>query len=329
MSVTEPDHDPLVGQVVGSYRVEKLIGKGGMGAVYRASHQTIRKRVALKVLLPEFTSRADISARFIQEAMSASHVVGLDGNTHRTSSSPSTPARCPMVGSSFLSSTWRASISRRTSRRGGRLAEMDPSGSSSRPAPRRCRTQREGSRTAGSRRSYRDIKPPNQSITRDDLGRPVKLLDFGIAKVASAMRETGTGAGTMMGSPAYMARVCFAALRRWPCRHLRAWCGDYRLLTGRLLHNADNARGFILAKQEQQVILIVGFVPDVAVCGMVVARCLTWEPDNRYRNVRMLVGDLVDGRPSALPTRRASSGRLALVPCTPSRSMRPREPVAR
>src|SRR5690606_1519973 len=65
----------LVGQLVsGRYRVLDTLGTGGMGQVYLAEHVAIQKRVALKVLHPEYSSKQDIVERFRQEAISASRI---------------------------------------------------------------------------------------------------------------------------------------------------------------------------------------------------------------------------------------------------------------
>ncbi len=67
--------DPLIGTVVAErYRIIRKLGEGGMGAVYQAEHALIEKRVALKVLFPDLTRRADLVARFLQEAKSASRI---------------------------------------------------------------------------------------------------------------------------------------------------------------------------------------------------------------------------------------------------------------
>ncbi len=301
--MTNPDHDPLIGQVAGSYRVEKLIGKGGMGAVYLATHQTLGRRVAFKVLLPEHTARADISARFVQEAVSASHVLGPNGKTHRNVAEPVDTGTLP-DGRHFIMVEYLEGCDLETyAAQRGRLAEdevlaftvqtcaalyaahvaTDPK--TRRPTPI----------------VHRDLKPANLFLTRDDTGRPlVKLLDFGIAKVASAMRGTGiqTGAGLVMGSPAYMAPEQARAPLSVDARADLYALGVviYQLITARLPHIADNPMGFILAKQEQTPPPIVSLAPDVArVWDVVVAKLLAWEPADRYPDARAVVRDLVDG----------------------------------
>jgi serine/threonine-protein kinase len=71
------DEDPniLVGRTIaGRYRVESLLGKGGMGAVYRVEHLSIRKPMALKVLSDRMMSVATVVARFEREAKLAAHL---------------------------------------------------------------------------------------------------------------------------------------------------------------------------------------------------------------------------------------------------------------
>ena len=69
--------DELIGRIVGSYRVERLLGKGGMGSVYLAVHPRIGSRVAIKFLHPQFAQDRRIVDRFYNEAR-AVNVIGHD-----------------------------------------------------------------------------------------------------------------------------------------------------------------------------------------------------------------------------------------------------------
>src|ERR1035438_7773201 len=65
----------LLGTVIGGrYRIDSILGEGGMGTVYAAEHMLMRKRVALKVLHPEMSRNPDMVARFEREAMAAGHI---------------------------------------------------------------------------------------------------------------------------------------------------------------------------------------------------------------------------------------------------------------
>src|SRR6188508_3413813 len=66
--------DLLIGANVGNYEVKQKLGEGGMGAVYLAVHPNIGKRVALKVLHPEFSSNEDVIGRFFTEAKAVNDI---------------------------------------------------------------------------------------------------------------------------------------------------------------------------------------------------------------------------------------------------------------
>src|SRR5207344_815454 len=70
--MAEMDSGSLAGSVLGHYRVDALIGRGGMGEVYRGHDTTLDRAVALKVLAANVVGNADSLARFIQEARTAS-----------------------------------------------------------------------------------------------------------------------------------------------------------------------------------------------------------------------------------------------------------------
>ena len=71
LSSVEPD-DELIGRTVGSYQVVKVLGKGGMGAVYMAEHPVIGSRVAIKFLHPQYATDRKIVDRFFNEARARS-----------------------------------------------------------------------------------------------------------------------------------------------------------------------------------------------------------------------------------------------------------------
>src|SRR5688572_16401696 len=64
----------LIGQTVGNYTITKLLGEGGMGAVYLAEHPGIGRKAAVKVLHAELTRHADIAVRFFNEARAANTI---------------------------------------------------------------------------------------------------------------------------------------------------------------------------------------------------------------------------------------------------------------
>lgn len=301
----QPERDPLLGAQVGSYVVEKLIGKGGMGAVYRATHQTLRRRVALKVLLPEFTARADFTARFLQEAMAASHVLGPNGRTHRNVVEPidtgTLPSGAHWIMVEFLEGR---DLEQYTADRGGRLVEDEAFTFivQACAALHAAHTARDPQTGLPSPIIHRDLKPANLFVTTDDTGRQLlKLLDFGIAKVAgAAMRVTNvvTGGSAVMGTPSYMAPEQARAPLTVDARADLYALGViiYQLISGRLPHESDNLAGAILAKFEQTPPPLASLVPDLSpIWDVVVRRLLQWDPAKRHASAHAVVADLVHG----------------------------------
>jgi serine/threonine-protein kinase len=184
------------------YRIDSLLGQGGMGAVYRAEHLHLRKTLALKVLLPEWSSMPEVVARFEREAIAASNIQ----SPHVVAATDF--GRLPS-GSFFLVMEYVA---------GGTLRSVVDSGALE-PA-RALRIVRgivSGLQAAHSLGIvHRDMKPENVMLIERD-GDPdfVKLLDFGIAKVSGfgASGEGGapgasgalTRVGAVIGTPDYMA----------------------------------------------------------------------------------------------------------------------------
>src|SRR5262245_64296547 len=71
----KPGPKALIGSIISDrYKIERLLGEGGMGAVYQAEHTLMRKRMAIKVLHPEMTRLPEVVARFEREAMAAAHI---------------------------------------------------------------------------------------------------------------------------------------------------------------------------------------------------------------------------------------------------------------
>src|SRR5262245_65396423 len=91
--------DEMTGRTIGNYIVRHKLGEGGMGSVYFAEHPAIGKRVALKVLHPDFSSDAEIVSRFFNEARAVNdiqHPNIIDIVDFGTIPAP-TPAERPLV----------------------------------------------------------------------------------------------------------------------------------------------------------------------------------------------------------------------------------------
>ncbi len=186
----------LVGTLVaGRYQVEELIGSGGMGAVFRATHVQLRKVVALKVLHLQMTILDEVVARFEREAIAAARV------EHENVAAATDFGKLD-DGSFFLVLEYIDGRSLTS------LVETGPLA-----APRALVITRQIAQALGAAHAlgivHRDLKPDNVMLI-DKAGQTdfVKVLDFGIAKVTLEDQQNApalTQLGTVFGTPQYMS----------------------------------------------------------------------------------------------------------------------------
>jgi serine/threonine protein kinase len=198
----------LIGMTLsGRYRIEKLLGEGGMGAVYQAEHTHMRKRLAVKVLHPEMSRLPEVVARFEREAMAAAHIDHPNVAT-------ATDFGKLEDGSFFLALEFVEGRSLREDL--GKAGRLELGRALHITHQIAMGLQR--AHTLGI--VHRDLKPENVMLVERE-GDPdfVKILDFGIAKVpvgalsspASSPLSGGpaqpvlTQLGMVYGTPEYMA----------------------------------------------------------------------------------------------------------------------------
>jgi|HubBroStandDraft_1064217.scaffolds.fasta_scaffold04949_2 eukaryotic-like serine/threonine-protein kinase len=180
--------------LAGKFRIERLLGSGAMGAVYAISHEITRHKRALKLLHPEARVVPDLVRRFLNEASAA----GRAGNPHlvETFDAGTLPTGEPYVVMELLQGeTLGEALARERVLRPGRAADIVAQAAEGIEAAHRAGI------------IHRDLKPDNLFLTNLE-GRPfVKILDFGVSKfLATRLGEsTGTRAGMVYGSPAYMS----------------------------------------------------------------------------------------------------------------------------
>jgi len=264
--------DPLIGTELGVYRVIELLGKGGMGAVYEAEDQALRRRVALKVLLPEFAGDAGARSRFQREI---DHAVAIEH-----------PHVVPVYSAGFEPPHFYIAMRLVT---GPDLSEaLRQSGAL--PEDRALRLLGQIASALHSVHSkglvHRDIKPHNVLLwaagTEDE---HAMLTDFGIAKALDDTRSlTGVGA---IGTPAYMApEVCLGQPARPASDQYSLACMAFELLAGRLPFEGD-APSMREAHVECSAPPLRSVAPHVSetTCAAI-DRALRKHPDERYPSVR-------------------------------------------
>ena len=193
------DHVPTkewavpLGSVVGGYRLVDRLGKGGMGVVYRAEHQRLGKKVAIKMLRPDLAGQQALVQRFFDEARAATRI-GHDGIVQIFDFIEEGDKRC-YVMELLEGHPLSAELDGKP---------MDPE-----------RVARIGAQIASALGAahdagviHRDLKPDNVFLRKTaDGGEQVKLLDFGIAKLKES-EDAGaslTQTGVVLGTPAYMS----------------------------------------------------------------------------------------------------------------------------
>jgi serine/threonine protein kinase len=186
----------VIDTVIGSYKIVKKLGEGGMGVVYLAEHSLLGRKAAIKVLLPELSSRQDIVNRFFNEARAATAIADggivqiFDFGYHSDGSA--------YIVMEFLD---------------GEALDVRLQRLRAFPVVDGLRIIRQVAASLAAAHSmgivHRDLKPENIFLVRDHEvagGERAKILDFGIAKLADDHPgKIKTHAGALMGTPVYMS----------------------------------------------------------------------------------------------------------------------------
>ena len=273
---SDPGIDPLLGRVFeGRYRIESLLGRGGMGAVYLATQITMNKMVAVKVVKPEFSVNTEAAKRFHREAKAASSL--SHPHTIRVFDFGQTPQRVLFMAMEFLDGRSLG----RVLREGERL-----------PLQRTLKIVGEiaSSLVEAHERGlvHRDLKPENVILLKlaNDADF-VKVLDFGIAKflTGSSGDSTVTRTGAVIGTPQYMAPEQARASRGLSTAADVYSLGVmlYEMLTGALPFSGDSPIDMLMAHVSEPV-------PELPIDVEV--------PDD----VRVLVGRMLAKHPGERPS---------------------------
>jgi serine/threonine protein kinase/HEAT repeat protein len=201
--VTAAAEDPLLGTLMGNFRLVRKLGEGGMGVVYEAEHQQIGHRAAVKVLHNEFAHSPDYAKRFLNEARAVNII--RHPSLVEIFEYGQQPDGSLYIVMEFLGG---ASLYKRTCDSGLRMAPTQVAELGIQIARALATAHEKGV-------IHRDLKPENIMLVPDPV-RPdqerVKILDFGIAKLQrrgtpepTAGPGGKTGVGAVMGTPLYMA----------------------------------------------------------------------------------------------------------------------------
>jgi serine/threonine-protein kinase len=288
--------------IAGKYRVEKVLGAGGMGVVLAATHLQLQQQVAIKMLLPSSLQNPELVARFDQEAratvkIQSEHVVKvLDVGREQGN---------PFMVMEYLDGNDLAAVLKRS----GPLSLPDALGH----VLQACEALAEAHKLGI---VHRDLKPANLFLTRRADGSPlVKILDFGISK-ATLANGFGPAAGltmdaTVMGSPNYMSPEQLKNSKDVDAR-ADIWSLGlvlYELLTGQVAFQADTLAELHVAILQSFPGSLRQRRPDLPPeLEQVILRCLQKDRAFRFANVGELAQAL---DPFAPPASQVSVDRTA------------------
>jgi serine/threonine-protein kinase len=303
-----------------SFTLEGEIGRGGMGVVYNARDERLKRKVAVKVLPPELAFREEIRIRFLREAETAArlshpHIVPIYGVGEG-------PEGLVYFVMAYVDGE---SLGARLKRR-GRLPPEEA---------RRILMETADALGAGHALGivHRDVKPDN-ILLEGSRGRTV-LTDFGIAKALTSSTGPGTltATGVAIGTPHYMSPEQAAGDREIDGRSDIYSLGvvGYQMLTGELPFSAPTVPGLLLKQITEQAPYLKDKAPtcpdDLASCVM---RSLEKEPEARWPTADALRRTLESRSAPPYSPRRASTrsstryGAPLPAPPAPARQESPR-----
>ncbi len=271
-----PDADAVV--VGDKYRVLRPIGRGGMGAVFEAEHALTGRRVAVKVLLPQFAENEVLAKRFVNEARAAARI--QDPHVVEVVDLGRTPAGELYIVLEYLD---------------GRELKAAIREEAPFPAERACHVAAQVAALMGKAHAlgivHRDLKPANVFLlTRDRDADYAKVLDFGIAKLRPAEAQEGehtqlTRTHDVVGTPLYMAPEQLKGSREVDARADVYSMGVmlYQMLSARLPFTGESMADIFLKVMTESPTPLAALRPDLpADLAAVVARCLDRDPARRF-----------------------------------------------
>jgi serine/threonine protein kinase len=293
------------GQILaGKFRIERVLGQGGMGVVVAATHLQLDERVALKFLLPDALSNPEAVERFAREARAAVKI--KSEHVARVSDVGTLESGSPYMVMEYLEGQDLAGFVHAN----GAMA-----------VPLAIEFVLQACEAIGEAHAlgivHRDLKPANLFVTRRVDGSPcIKVLDFGISKLTlpGGGADLGmTKTSSVMGSPLYMSPEQMSSTRNVDMR-TDIWALGvilYEILTGRVPFEAETMPqlcGMILQDPPRPLRDLRPDLPDVL--QAVIFRCLEKSRDRRFANVADLAAALA---PFGAPSAQRSAERISRV----------------
>jgi serine/threonine protein kinase len=267
-----------VGSVLrGKWRLDALLGVGGMAAVYAATHRN-GSRAAVKVLHTEWSVNPPIRSRFLREGYVANKVAH-DGAVKIIDDDVAEDGALFLVTELLDGET----LDDRRTRLGGRLPEDDVLSVADQLLDVLAAAHSKGV-------VHRDLKPENLFLTRTGV---VKVLDFGIARLHElSTASTATQGGSTMGTPAFMAPEQARGLWDEVDAQSDLWAVGatmFNLLTGKLVHDGRTSNEQLLSAMTNAAPPLGLVLPDTSpAVAHVVDRALAVEKSQRWADAHRM-----------------------------------------
>lgn len=264
-----------VGRTLGKYTLLRVIGEGGMAVVYEAVHRN-GNRVALKLLRPEVSIGVDVRARFVREGYAANKV-GHPGAVRILDDDERDGLAflvMELLDGATLDAFSRAFAETEDARR-GRIPASLAVGIAERVLDVLVSAHEAGV-------IHRDIKPENVFLERTG---SVKVLDFGIARVAIPGETSSTVTGRMLGTPAFVSpEQAYGRRAEVDARSDVYAVGAtlFTLLSGRLVHEAESPEETLILAATEPAPALASLVDVDPRIAAIVDRALQHRRDDRW-----------------------------------------------
>jgi serine/threonine-protein kinase len=277
--------DPWLGMVVDNrYRVIEVVGRGGMGVVYKVEHQRMSKIAAMKVLHEEYGNDGQVVERFHREAEAVSRL--NHPNTVQVFDFGTTRGACYLIMEYVRGLNLGALVHRDGPMPFGRAAPL---------LMQVCAALTEAHELGV---VHRDLKPENVLVTRTHRGRDfVKVLDFGLAKLSEREELADVSEqGAIVGTPYYMSPEQIRGEDVDARADIYSFGAMmYRLLTGEHPYEARTPVGVVTKHLTAALVPPSRRAPELRIhpkVEEVVVRCLAKERDDRYPSIGAVLDEL-------------------------------------
>ena len=301
----EAEVDPLIGTTIGSFKIVRRLGKGGMGTVYQGEQTVIGSKVAVKVLHPHLASNHGLVQRFYAEAR-AVNLIGHENIVSIFDMNVVPPSRYYLI-MEYLEGKPLTS-----------LLKGPVQASVAIPILTQVCDALQAAHSHGV--VHRDLKPENIFLIKRGRNEHfVKILDFGIAKLYA--QEEGhnlseTAAGMLVGTPEYMSpEQCTGAAVDGRADVYALGIISYLLATGRLPFSGGGLTSLLLAHREQVPPTPHDVNPKVPVpWSSTIMQALAKRPQDRFQDAGEMRDALERALESTKPRQSTTNSGRAVIP---------------